>query len=306
MTVPDYQSLMLPLLEFAKDGKIHHVREAQDTLAAWFELSEEDLAELLPSGTENKFKNRVSWANTYLKKAKLLYAPMRAHLKITERGQDVLDQNPSEINIRFLNQFPEFLEFHTRKDRLTSETRVSETDELETETPEEQFQSGYEGLRTNLEAELLEQILEVSPQRFEHLVIDLLVRMGYGGSRKDAGRAIGRTHDGGIDGIIKEDFLGLDNIYVQAKRWGNTTVGRPEIQKFAGALQYEGAGKGVFITTSSFSKEAENYANGLQTSKIILIDGERLAGLMVDFNLGVSTQETYEIKQIDFDYFVED
>ncbi|MCL6559753.1 MAG: restriction endonuclease, partial [Firmicutes bacterium] len=248
------------------------------------------------------FHNRVGWARTYLKKAGLLESTRRGYFRITERGLEVLKKSPSRIDVHFLEQFAEFREFrmlrHKKEDEDTTEA------ELSVSTPEEVLESAYKQLRDNLANELLQQIKASSPSLFEKLVVELLVKMGYGGSRQDAGKAIGKSGDEGIDGIIKEDRLGLDIIYIQAKRWENT-VGRPEVQKFAGALQGQRARKGIMITTSSFSQEAQDYASRID-NKIVLIDGERLAQLMIDHNLGVSSVAAYEIKKIDSDYFTEE
>lgn len=302
MTIPDYQTIMLPLLCLAGDGQEHRFRDAVEQLAAHFELNDFERSELLPSGTAPVFDNRVGWARTYLKQAGLLQSSKRGVFRITESGMALLAEKPERINVDLLGRYSLFQAFRARR-RDRNEAEVQELDVAPTEdqTPEDVLAAAYQKMRKNLESDLLEQVKAASPTFFERLVIDLLVAMGYGGSRRDAGRAIGKSGDGGIDGIIKEDKLGLDVIYVQAKRWEGT-VGRPEIQKFAGALQGQRANKGVFITTSGFSREAEEYAN-IINSKIILIDGERLAGLMVDHNVGVSLLGVYELKKIDSDYF---
>ncbi len=299
MAIPDYQSIMLPLLQFAGDGKEHAVREAIQTLADQFKLTESERKELLPSGQQCVFDNRVGWARTYMKKAGLLESPKRALLRITKRGQDVLGAKPTEINVQFLGQFPEFLAFRNLKHQKDEPQKGPSAD-----TPEEQLEAAYLDLRQGLANDLLDQIKSSSPQMFEKLVVNLLVSMGYGGTLKDAGQAVGKTGDEGIDGIIKEDRLGLDIIYIQAKRWANT-VGRPEIQKFAGALQGQRARKGIFITTSDFSKEAMDYVAKIET-KIVLVDGEDLAQFMIDNNVGVTPAVSYEVKKIDFDYFAEE
>jgi restriction system protein len=302
MAIPDYQSVMLPLLRLAADGKEHRVRDAIEQLAGEFGLTDEERAEVLPSGTQQVFNNRVGWARTYMAKAGLLRYARRGIFEITDRGRAVLAKNPAKIDKSILDQFPEFREFQTtRRERPERGAETHETELASELTPEDALAAAYQKLRKQLEGDLLDQIKAAAPSFFERLVVDLLVAMGYGGSRQDAGRAIGRAGDGGIDGIIKEDKLGLDVIYLQAKRWEGT-VGRPEIQKFAGALQGQRANKGIFVTTSSFSKEAEDYANAI-TSKIILIDGERLARLMVDHNVGIAPVGVYELKKIDSDYF---
>ena len=302
MAIPDYQTLMLPLLRLASDRKEHQLRAAIETLADEFSLTNEERSELLPSGSQIVFANRVGWARTYLKQAGLIDAPRRGTFRITQRGIDLLGETPLlRIDVKLLERFSEFLHFRNRRRDRESEATPAFPESVE--TPEDSLAAAYETLRADLEAELLQQVKESSPAFFEILVVDLLVKMGYGGTRQDAGRAIGRSGDGGIDGIINEDRLGLDVIYVQAKRW-DTTVGRPEIQRFAGALQGQRARKGVFITTSSFSRDAEEYASRID-SRIILIDGARLARLMVDHNVGVSTVGVYEVKKINSDYFTE-
>jgi restriction system protein len=259
----------------------------------------------LPSGQSLLFANRVGWARTYLKKAGLLDAPRRGMVSITERGLEVLKTNPKRVDNSLLKQFPEFLEFQNIKkdDGETLSTLDSPT--TEKQTPEETIDLAYQNIRQSLAQELIDTVRRLTPAFFERLVVELLVKMGYGGSIKDAGKAIGKTGDEGIDGTIKEDKLGLDIIYIQAKRWqiGNV-VGRPELHKFVGALAGQGAKKGIFITTSSFSKDALTYAPKNET-KIVLIDGVQLAQLMIDYNLGVSVQRVYEIKRLDNDYFEE-
>lgn len=306
MPIPDYQTAMLPLLRLASDGAEHKFRDAVEELALEFQLTNDERGELLPSGTAFLFDNRVGWARTYLKKAGLLEAPKRGVFRITQAGQQLLASKPQSIDVKLLEQFDAFRAFRSlrRTGMAASDTSDGSTQPLSTasdETPEDQLASAYRRLRQDLELELLEQVKASSPAFFEQLVVDLLVAMGYGGSRQDAGRRIGKSGDGGVDGIIKEDKLGLDVIYLQAKKWDDT-VGRPEIQKFAGALQGHRAHKGVFITTANYSREATEYA-ALINTKIILISGAELAGLMIDHNVGVSTVGMYELKKIDADYF---
>jgi restriction system protein len=265
-------------------------------------LSDEERNELLPSGGQGVFNNRVHWARTYLKQAGLLDAPRRGYFQITDRGLSLLAEKPNVVNVTLLERYPEFLEFRSRRKGKNND--VGEEISTSTETPEDALASAYMAIQRKVEEEIIDSIMQSSPSFFERLVVDLLVKMGYGGNRQDAGRALGKSGDGGIDGIINEDRLGLDVIYIQAKRWDGT-VGRPEIQKFAGALQGQRARKGVFITTSSFSRGAIEYASQIE-SKIILIDGDRLASLMVEHNVGVSTSGVYEVKKIDSDYFDED
>lgn len=303
MAIPDYQTLMLPVLKLAADGSEHKFSQAVEQLANEFELTTEERNELLPSGSQAVFNNRVGWARSYLKQAGLLASSKRGFFNITEKGKELLATNPPKVDISVLEQYPEFIEFKNRKkEKSGSESQAEEQTEQEsTQTPEDALASAYKKLRSALETEVITSVKEASPSFFERLVVDLLVKMGYGGNRQDAGKALGKSGDGGIDGIINEDRLGLDVIYIQAKRWEGS-VGRPEIQKFAGALQGQRARKGVFITTSYFTKEAIEYA-ALIESKIILIDGEHLSNLMVEHNVGVSTVGQYEVKKLDSDYF---
>ncbi|XWW45303.1 restriction endonuclease [Fibrella sp. USSR17] len=305
MPVPDFQSIMLPLLKFCADGAEHTPREAVEALAKMFNLTDEDRQELLPSGTQRTFDNRVAWTKSHLLKAGLLESPRRSYFNITERGRSVLAQNPVKLNMSFLRQYPEYIDFQSPK-RIESELGiVSTSDEVTTQTPDEILENAYQSIRKTLAQDLLAKVVSLSPAFFERLVVELLVKMGYGGSIKDAGKAIGKSSDEGIDGTIKEDKLGLDIIYIQAKRWApGNVVGRPELHKFVGALAGQGAKKGVFITTSSFTREASEYVPRNET-KIVLIDGEQLAQLMIDYNLGVTVQQTYEIKRMDNDYFGE-
>lgn len=303
MPIPDYQTLMLPLLRFAADGNDHTTREAVEVLATEFQLTPAERNELLASGQQAIFNNRVGWANSYLKKAGLLESPRRGALRITARGKQILGDNPTRIDVKYLERFPEFIEFRDAS-RNNRETTTTESVAIATDqTPEEALELAHQSLRLSLAQDILSRILACSPTFFERLVVELLVKMGYGGSRRDAGERIGQSGDGGIDGIIKEDRLGLDTIYIQAKRWQGS-VGRPEIQKFVGALQGQRAKKGVFITTSSYTAEAIDYASRIDT-KVVLIDGQLLANLMMDFDVGVSVAASYIVKRIDSDYFEE-
>lgn len=302
MAIPDFQSLMLPLLAFSADQKEHLKREAVEALATQFNLSDEEKSQLLPSGKQVVFENRIGWAKSYLKQAGLLEYPRRGYSNITPRGLEVLKQQPAFINIKFLEQFPEFMQFRHGENEVVDQFFV--TNDVAEKTPEELLEAGYKTLRASLANDLLQQIKACTPYFFEKLVVELLVKMGYGGSIEDAGRVIGKSGDEGIDGVINEDKLGLDVIYLQAKKWEGS-VSRPEIQKFAGALLGQRAKKGVFITTSSFTREARDFAAKVD-SKIVLIDGDMLVQLMMDHGLGVSTSAIYEIKRIDSDYFTED
>lgn len=301
MTIPKYHELMLPLLKITKDRKDHSLRQSHDDLAKEFNLTNEDLRELLPSGKQTIFLNRVGWAKTYLVKAAILESTGRGSFRITQRGLDILKSPPKLINSNYLRQFEEFAEFK-EKSLLDTSNQQDQIEQLD-ETPEETLEKSYQALKFELANALLNQIKKATPFFFEQIVVDLLVAMGYGGSHKDAGKALQKSHDEGIDGIIKEDKLGLDVIYIQAKRWKNT-VGRPEIQAFAGSLEGYRAKKGVFITTSEFSKQAHEYIQRIE-KKIILIDGNTLTDLLIDHNVGVSEVERYIIKKIDTDYFEE-
>lgn len=301
MPVPDFQALMLPLLEFSSDQTEHSLSQAREFIARRFELSPDDVRHQLPSG-QTTLANRTAWAKIYLTRAGLLASPKRGHFMITERGTEVLRERPQRIDVKFLHRFPEFGEFLSRRRDTESPSAVVSASPLE--TPEESLDEAYSRLREALGAELLSRIKAGSPQFFEQLVVELLLKMGYGGSRREAGEAIGRSGDEGIDGTISEDRLGLDMIYLQAKKWEGT-VGRPEVQKFVGALHGKRARKGVFLTTGTFSPEARQYVAHIDP-KVVLIDGEQLADLMIDFSVGVTTVATYEVKKIDSDYFAEE
>ena len=307
MSIPDFQSFMLPLLNFTADRAEHKQSEAADALSCHFSITESDRKEMLPSGRQTRFDNRVAWAIVYLRKAKFLESTRRGRIKITERGLEILKSNPTRIDVKFLiqNGDAEFREFHRPSRRTDDETENH--DELNAEiirTPREVMDAGYQEIRRDLSQELLNRIKSSPPRFFEQLVVDLLVAMGYGGSRKDAGEAVGQSGDGGVDGIIKEDTLGLDAIYLQAKRWEGT-VGRPVVQAFAGSLEGHRARKGVLITTSQFSPEALDYVTRIE-KKIVLIDGVELARLMIDYGIGVAEDASYIVKRLDADYFEEE
>lgn len=294
--IPDFQSIMLPLLMSIKDGKEYGISEVNIILSNFFKLTQDEFDTLLPSGTQKVFVNRVAWAKAHLKIAGLVESTKRGVFKISEKGSNFVNSNPKILNLKILKTLdssnsPIIAAFNQQENIISSKSS----------TPEEIIDENYLLIRDNLKLELLEKILQCSPSFFENIVIQLLVKMGYGGTIADAGRTIGRSGDEGIDGIIKEDKLGLDIIYIQAKRWKGS-VGRPEIQKFVGALAGQGAKKGVFITTSSFTQDAKSYQPKNET-KIVLIDGEQLTELMLDYNLAVSTVRTIEIKRIDNDFF---
>lgn len=304
--IPDYQTIMLPLLKTMSDEKTHKLRELIEILSVHFDLTDDERKELLPSGSQAIFDNRVGWAKFYLEKANLLKTEKRGSYHITELGLNFLKSNPNELRTKDLENFKAFKEFKqsiTVKNETESSDQENQENEESNKTPEEALEYAYLKLKNDLSRDLLDTIKGCSPAFFEKLVIDMLTKMGYGGSRKDAGKALGKTGDGGIDGIIKEDKLGLDTIYIQAKRWENTVPVR-EIRDFAGALLSKKARKGIFITTSNFPKSAFDFVESIE-HKIILIDGERLTDLMFEFNVGLSTQSIYELKRIDSDYFEE-
>ena len=302
MAIPDFQSIFMPLLKACADGQEHTKQELLPLLAKQFGLSEAELAIKLASGKQGMFDNRVGWAKSYLKQAGLLENLRRGVFRITPRGSQVLNEAPANLNVRYLKRFPEFVVFNAGKPK--DESKLVESVAVNAETPDERIAGGYRQLREALAIELLDRIKSISPSRFEELVVELLLKMGYGGTQEDAGRVVGKSGDGGIDGIINEDRLGLDVIYIQAKRW-DADVGRPEIQKFVGALAGNKASKGVFITSSGFSRGAVEYASQVN-HRVVLIDGPMLAALMMDYDLGVSTKEVYTVKRLDTDYFEED
>ena len=304
--IPDYQTIMLPLLEITSDKEIHKFREVVDKISDHFKLSEEERNKLLPSGNQALIDNRVGWARFYLTKAGLLKSEKRGTHQITEQGIKLLESKPTELRTKDLEQFKQFVDFKdsiSKKNDKENDDNSTIEDEQHIETPEEALEYAYLKLKNDLSRDMLDTIKSCSPAFFEKLVVDLLTKMGYGGSRKDAGQALGKTGDGGIDGIIKEDKLGLDTIYIQAKKWENTVPVR-EIRDFAGALLSKKARKGIFITTSSFPKSAFEFVESIE-HKIILIDGEKLTDLMFEFNVGLSKQSLYEVKKIDSDYFEE-
>lgn len=304
MMVPDYQALMRPVLEELSDGHPCHIADLRERVAERVGLTAEDRQELVPSGQKPLYHDRTSWAVTYLKQAHLVERPSRGVYAITARGREVFDRHPERVDNQVLAGFPEFRTFMDRGS--SSRQRDSQPkQEAEQKTPEESLHSAYRRLRVALEAELLDQVKATSPAFFERLVVELLVAMGYGGSLEDAGEAIGKSGDEGIDGIIKEDRLGLDRIFIQAKRWNGRVVGRPEVQAFAGSLDGVRARKGVFITTSSFSPDARSYVRKIE-KRIVLIDGDELAALMYEHGVGVSLTAAYAVKRVDSDYFHED
>lgn len=304
MAVPDYETLMTPLLKILADGREHRLRDLTARLADEFQLTEEDRQELLPSGQQTLISNRVGWAKAYLKKAGLVDSPARGCFRLSEEGKRVLQDPAVKVDNKFLARYPAYLEFKSQKKRPEAVTATDTAAEADDQTPDEAIESAYRDLRSALADDLIDQVMACSPAFFERLVVELLVAMGYGGSLADAGKAIGRTGDEGIDGIIKEDKLGLDVVCIQAKRWSNT-VGRPHVQAFAGSMEGYRAKKGVMLTTSSFSQEALDYVQRIER-RIVLIDGQRLAELMIDHNIGTTTTRSYKIKKVDSDYFTDD
>jgi restriction system protein len=305
MAVPGYQEFMLPLLRIASDGKEHSVPETMATLAEQMKIGDEDRDAILPSGTMTRYYNRVTWAVVYLSKSLLIQKTGRGRFTIASRGIEVLKQNPVRIDNKFLEQFPEYLAFKTKKKEkiavavgMTSADADTGDSDI---TPDEQLDVAYKELRETLADELLQRVRAGTPKFFEHLVVDLLVAMGYGGSRVDAAQVVGKSGDGGIDGVIKEDRLGLDMVYVQAKRHEND-IGPGAIREFVGSLGEHKAHKGVFITSGGFTSGAIDAAAKAHT-RIVLIDGEQLAEFMIDHGVGVTNYKTYVVKKLDGDYF---
>lgn len=302
MEIPGYQRIMLPLLKLAGDGKTHQFSKAVEALGSQFELSTDDLSVLIESGTQPLFYNRVGWARTYLKKAGLLEDPTKGYFRITEAGKQLLAENLEKIDNAFLRRYPSFVEFQ----KFARATQKKDQKEDRTDlTPEEVLEAAYQEIRNGLAEELLQVVYNTSPGFFEALVVELLSKLGYGRSLRELARVVGQSGDGGIDGVIDEDRLGLDRIYIQAKKWNpEVKIGSPEIQKFAGALLGRHAQKGVFITTAKFAAPARKYVEGIG-QKVVLIDGEQLTELMIDYGVGLTTKTVYEIKTIDYDSFSE-
>jgi restriction system protein len=305
VAIPDYQTFMLPLLKSIADGNDHRLRDLVSGLGDQFGVTDQERAQLLPSGRATVLYSRVQWARAYLKQAGLVEGPARGVVRITEEGRRLLAENPPSVGLPLLMRYPSFVAFlHRKRSTDSPETSVEPAGEVSKETPEEALERLWQTLRDEVAAELLERLGSAAPVFFERLVVRLLVAMGYGGSYAEAASVVGRPGDEGIDGVIKEDRLGLDAVYVQAKRWQGI-VGRPEIQKFAGSLEGARARKGVFITTSSFTPDAHSYVRGIE-KKIVLIDGPMLADLMIDHKVGVTTAQTYVVPKVDQDYFAEE
>jgi restriction system protein len=300
MAIPGFDYFMLPILQKAEDGKEYYFRDVMEEIINETQLTEEERTKLLPSGSTLVVNSRIGWARTYLTKAGLIKKTKRGCFIISQDGIKLLKTKPKEISLKLLDQYNSFKSW--RIHNITDNEKVENINQ--DITPDELIENELQVIKKQLEDDLLEQLKQVSPSKFENIVVDLLVKMGYGGSKREAAQVVGKTGDGGIDGIIKEDKLGLDAVYIQAKRW-DSQVGRPEIQKFAGALLGQKAKKGVFLTTGTFSNDAFKYAENLDT-KIVLIDGHYLTELLFEYNLGVNISKIYEIKKIDSDYFIEE
>lgn len=305
MAVPDFQSLMLPTLNAISDGQVHHWRDVANSAAASLNLSDDQRREMIPSGKMGRFDNRIHWVKAYFTMAGLVTSPSRGHMQLTPLGAETLKRNLPRIDIHFLETIPGFVEArHAKRSKDNGEPApATDTADVANVTPEEMLERGFADLRAALATELLARIMARPPKFFEELVVQLMLKLGYGGSREDAGKALGRSGDGGVDGLIEDDKLGLDVVYLQAKRWKDP-VGPATVREFLGALDQHGAKKGVLITTSRFTKDA---AMPLMRSdkRISLVDGTKLAELMIDHDIGVTTIETYQIKRVDSDYFDE-
>lgn len=302
MAIPKYFEFFPPIMEVLSDGKIHHFKEVRDYCAKYYSLTDEEQQEMLPSGNRSYVNDRVGWAKTYLKKAGLLVSPVRSNYQITELGKDAIKKGVNHITVDFLKQFESFQQFYGRKETVPSSEKSNEVSVDLEQNPQEQMESSMRQINEALADDLMLEILKMSPYDFEKLVVQLLKNMGYGEPI-----ATKKSGDEGIDGLVKADKFGFDTIYVQAKQWKpDSTVSRPEIQKFLGALAGQGASKGLFITTAKYSSEAILFAQRHLQQKIILVDGEMLTRLMIEYNLGVSVETTYEVKRIDYDFFHEE
>ncbi len=305
MPIPDYEEVKVPALEFLSDGQPRRLREIYDEIAENFDLTPEERAELLPSGTQLRWNNRVNWACYDLYKAGIFDRPKRGHYQISDLGRKILAQDPANLNRTFLRQFPQFLEWDKGSAKTSGAKSVSiEHEGVPSQTANERLETAFEEMQAALKQDLLDLVRKMDPYAFEQLVVDLLVAMGYGGSRAEAARVTQRSGDEGIDGVIKEDRLGLETIYLQAKRWQNA-VGRKELQAFVGALHGQGASKGVFITSGEFANTASEYVEKISQKgqKVVLIDGVKMAALMIEHGVGVSSIKTYALKRVDGDYF---
>lgn len=311
MPIPDYQSLMLPVLRLAAEGE-KRVADVEDRIADDLSLTTEEREELLPSGRQRVLHNRIHWAKFYMSKAGLIASPARGRFVATDAGKALLAQNPERLDVKLLLKRPEFREFYkssnsagTEPDGTHGEIESRALDSTSV-TPEEQIEASYQAVVAALRADLLDRIGQNTPAFFEGLIVDLLVAMGYGGSHKSAAAQLGRSGDGGVDGVVNEDRLGLDRVYVQAKRYAATnSIGRPDVQAFVGSLVGLGATKGVFVTTSTFSPQARDFVKHL-SQRVILIDGRQLADLMIEHGVGVRVSRAIEFKRLDEDFFAEE
>ena len=302
MPIPDFQQCMHPLLSSLKDGEVHHFNDAYESVCDHFKVTDDEKRQLLPSGKQTIVKNRCGWARTYMKKAGLLLDPKRSHVQITESGLQVLKDKPEYFSVKYLKEIsPEFVEFHKAKPKVVN-VEQAQTESEDATDPLERLENAHLEIQSGLASELLQLVKDQDPILLENLVVQLMHSMGYGGWSKESGETTQYTADGGVDGFINDDPLGLDTIYLQAKRYTDNAIGRPDLQAFVGALEMKRARKGVFITTSRFSKDALDYIEMIE-KKVVLIDGEKLAALMVEHNLGVATKETYRVKAIDTDFF---
>jgi len=308
MAIPSFDEMYIPTLKCLVDENEHTTREINDFIADDMQISDEDRLELLPSGKEEIFRSRASWTRTYLKRAGLIKSPRRSIFVITDFGKKMLLESPEKIGLSLFNESEMFRSFYYSNKSNTGKNNIvpTSTEVIADHTPQDDLEEALQKINSDLADDLMGEIINISPELFEKLVVKLLEKMGYGRSVKNAGKVVGKTGDEGIDGIVREDKLGFDLIYIQAKKWDtNATIGRPEIQKFVGALAGQGAIKGLFITTAKFSHEAVYYAKKQHTTKIVLVDGQLLTKLMIEHNLGVSVENTYEIKRIDSDFFTD-
>lgn len=304
MAVPKFFEFFEGFLRATQDGELHTAKEVREIIAAEMNISAEDRKEMLPSGKQSTFDNRVAWARTYLDKAGLIETPTRGKYRITENGKQALASG-EKIDLKYLERSDKFREFHNVTTENTTEPaeEVGESDE----SPMEILDAAFQQVNATLASQLMDEVMKLSPSEFEQLVVKLLLKMGYGSGIEGAGRVTQQSNDGGIDGIIQEDQLGFSNIYIQAKQWAtDQTVGKPEIQKFVGALQGQQAQKGLFITTAKFSSGATQFAENLLGAKVVLVDGSKLTRLMIKHNIGVSVEHTYEVKRLDSDFFAEE
>ncbi|MGN0311960.1 MAG: restriction endonuclease [Lachnospiraceae bacterium] len=302
MAVPKFFEFFEGFLKALQDGQLHSAKEVREIIASDMQLTETDRAEMLPSGKQPTFDNRVAWARTYLDKAGLIETPQRGKYCITDAGRQAL-LSGEEIDLKYLKRSDKFRKFHS----MTAKNSLESQDEENAESPMETLDAAFQQVNATLASQLMDEVMNLTPTEFEKLVVKLLLHMGYGSGIDDAGKVTQQSNDGGIDGVIKEDQLGFSHIYIQAKQWAvDQTVGKPEIQKFVGALQGQQAQKGLFITTAKFSSGALQYAENLLGAKVVLVDGNTLMRLMIKYNVGVSIEHVYEVKRLDSDFFSEE